>query len=223
MTFGDNPKDKDWITIVGVVGDVKDKPNSIGAEPAFWMSYRQQTLPDMSVVIRANSDPRQLVDALRDQIQRLDPSLAIADIRLMDQVADESIATPRFSFFLVGLFAGLAIVLAAIGTYGVISYTVSQRIPEFGLRMALGAPPGDVLRLVLSQAVRLAIAGAVIGVIVALGLARVLGSLMYNVSPTDPLTFTAVGLGVIAIALVACYLPARRATKASPMIALRTE
>ena len=152
-----------------------------------------------------------------------DPSLAVADIRLMDQVADESIATPRFSFFLVGLFAGLAIVLAAIGTYGVISYSVSQRIPEFGLRLALGAPPGDVLRLVLAQAAQLAITGAVAGVIVALGLARVLRSLMYNVSPADPLTFTAVGLGVVAIALIACYLPARRATRTSPMIALRTE
>ena len=177
----------------------------------------------MSVAVRDGGDPRRLVNALRDQVRRLDPSLAVADIRLMDQVADESIATPRFSFFLVGLFAGLAIVLAAIGTYGVISYSVSQRIPEFGLRLALGAPPGDVLRLVLAQAAQLAITGAVAGVIVALGLARVLRSLMYNVSPADPLTFTAVGLGVVAIALIACYLPARRATRTSPMIALRTE
>jgi predicted permease len=223
MTFEDKPKDKDWITIVGVVGDVKDKPSSRGAEPAFWFSYQQQANPEMLVVIRASSDPRQLVGALRNQVRRLDPSLAVADIRLMDQVADESIATPRLSFFLVGLFAGLAIVLAAIGTYGVISYSVSQRIPEFGLRIALGAPQHDVLRLVLVQAAQLAITGAVVGVIVALGLARVLQSLMYNVSPADPLTFTAVGLGVIAISLVACYLPARKATKASPMIALRAE
>jgi len=223
FTFADAPKEKDWFTIVGVVADVKDKPSSPGAEPAFWWSHLQQPSPDMLVVIRASSDPRLLVDSLRDQVRRLDPSLAVADIRLMDQVADESIATPRFSFFLVGLFAGLAIVLAAIGTYGVISYSVSQRIPEFGLRLALGAPPGDVLRLVLAQAAQLAITGAVAGVIVALGLARVLRSLMYNVSPADPLTFTAVGLGVVAIALIACYLPARRATRTSPMIALRTE
>jgi len=223
FTFADAPKEKDWFTIVGVVADVKDKPSSPGAEPAFWWSHLQQPSRDMLVVIRASSDPRLLVDSLRDQVRRLDPSLAVADIRLMDQVADESIATPRFSFFLVGLFAGLAIVLAAIGTYGVISYSVSQRIPEFGLRLALGAPPGDVLRLVLAQAAQLAITGAVAGVIVALGLARVLRSLMYNVSPADPLTFTAVGLGVVAIALIACYLPARRATRTSPMIALRTE
>jgi len=120
----------------------------------------------------------------------------------------------------VALFA---LVLASLGIYGVISYSVSQRIPEFGLRLALGAPPRDVLRLVLAQAARLAVTGALVGVIVALALGRVLQSLVYNVSPADPLTFTAVGFGVIAIALVACYLPARRATRASPMIALRTE
>jgi predicted permease len=227
ITFSDTPKDKDWMTIVGVVGDVKDKPDSLGTEPAFWFSFEQNPNgfgpEDMTIVIRSGSDLRPLADALRNQVRELDPSLALANVRGMDRVADASIATPRFSFLLVGLFAGLAIVLAAIGTYGVISYSVSQRIPEFGLRLALGAPPGDVLRLVLAQAARLAITGAVVGVIVALGMARVLGSLMYNVSPTDPLTFTAVGLGVIAIALVACYLPARRATKASPMVALRTE
>jgi predicted permease len=223
LSFEDAPKEKDWLTIVGVVGDVKDKPNSLGAESAFWWPHLQVPNSDMSVVIRSNSDPRQLVDGLHDQVKKLDPSLAVADIRLMDQVADASIATPRFSFFLVGLFAGLAIILAAIGTYGVISYSVSQRIPEFGLRLALGAPPGDVLRLVLAQAAKLALTGAFAGVVVALALGRVLQSLVYNVSPADPLTFTAVGLGVILIAMAACYLPARRATRASPMIALRAE
>jgi len=123
----------------------------------------------------------------------------------------------------VGLFAGLAIILAAIGTYGVISYSVSQRIPEFGLRLALGAPPNDVLRLVLRHAASLAIGGVALGLVIALALARVLRSLVYNVSPLDPVTFISVMMMVIAIALFACYLPARRAAKASPMIALRTE
>jgi predicted permease len=223
LSFEDAPKEKDWLTIVGVVGDVKDRPNSPSAEPAFWWPFLQGPSPQMTLVVRSSSDPRSLIDGLREQVKKLDPSLAVADIRLMDQIADASIATPRFSFLLVGLFAGLAIVLAAIGTYGVISYSVSQRIPEFGLRLALGAPPRDVLRLVLAQAARLAVTGALVGVIVALALGRVLQSLMYNVSAADPLTFTAVGFGVIAIALVACYLPARRATRASPMIALRTE
>jgi predicted permease len=223
MTFEDKPKDKDWITIVGVVGDVKDTPSSGGAEPAFWLAYQQVANPNMLVVIRADHDPRLLADALRDQVRKLDPSLPIADVRLMDQVADASIATPRFAFTLVGLFAGLAIVLAAIGTYGVISYSVSQRIPEFGLRLALGAPPGNVLRMVLVQAMRLAVGGALIGLCIALTLARVLQSMMYNVSPADPVTFVSVITMVIAIALLACYLPARRAAKADPMIALRAD
>jgi ABC-type antimicrobial peptide transport system permease subunit len=156
-------------------------------------------------------------------VKQLDPSLAIADIRLMDKVADESIATPRFAFSLVGLFAGLAIVLAAIGTYGVISYSVSQRIPEFGLRLALGAPPRQVLRMVLVQAVRLALGGAVIGLVFALTMARVLRSLIYNVSPADPLTFISVAILVISIAMLAFYLPARRAARANPMAALRAD
>jgi predicted permease len=224
FTFEDNPKDKDWLRIVGVVGDVKDKPNSLGAEPAFWWPHQQAPLSsEMSVVVRAGGDPRQLVDALRDQVKHLDPLLAIANVRLMDQVADESIATPRFSFFLVGLFAGLAIVLAAIGTYGVISYSVSQRIPEFGLRLALGAPPSGVQLMVLVQAMQLAVVGAVIGLAVALMLARVMSSMIYNVSPADPFTFVSVVTMVVAIALLACYLPARRAAKANPMVALRAD
>jgi predicted permease len=227
ITFDDNPKEKDWLTIVGVVGDVKDKPDSAGAEPAFWWPFLQNPIGmgfgNMSLVVRADSDPRQLVDGLRNQVRLLDPSLAVSGIQLLDQVADESIATPRFSFVLVGLFACLAIVLAGIGTYGVISYSVSQRIPEFGLRLALGAPPGNVLRMVLVQAVQLAVSGAIIGLVIALTLARVLRSLIYNVSPADPLTFISVAIMVVAIAMLACYLPARRAAKASPMVALRAD
>jgi ABC-type antimicrobial peptide transport system permease subunit len=223
FTFSDTPKEEDWFRIVGVVGDMKDKPSSPSAEPAFWWAHLQQPNSDMTVAIRASSDPRLLVDALREQVKKLDPSLAIANVRLMDEVADESIATPRFAFSLVGLFAGLAIVLAAIGTYGVISYSVSQRIPEFGLRLALGAPPRDVLHMVLALAARLALTGAVVGITVALALARVLRSLIYNVSPADPVTFISVGVMVIAIALLACYLPARRAANANPMNALRAE
>jgi len=223
ITFADNPKPKDWMTIVGEVGDVKDKPSSSEAEPAFWWPPRQRMDPDISLVVRTNADPQSLVGSVREQVRRLDPSLAVANVRLMDQIADAGIATPRFAFFLVGLFAALAIILAAIGTYGVISYSVSQRIPEFGLRLALGAPPRGLLRLVLVQAAHLAIAGTALGVIVALTLARVMRSLIYNVSPADPLTFAAVGLMVMGIALLACWLPARRATKANPMVALRAE
>jgi predicted permease len=223
---GDHPKDKDWTTVIGIVGDVKDKPNSAGAEPAFWWPNLQQPFPfanDMSLVVRANSDPRLLADEVREQVKRLNPALAVADVQLMDQIVEGSIATPRFTFALVGLFAGLAILLAGIGTYGVISYSVGQRTSEFGLRMALGAQRLDVLRLVLTQAAGLVLAGTALGVVFALIVARVLKSLIYEVSPADPLTFASVGVMVMAIALLACYLPARKATKADPMNALRAE
>jgi ABC-type antimicrobial peptide transport system permease subunit len=212
--------------VIGIVGDVKDKPNSAGAEPAFWWPNLQQPFPlgnDMSLVVRANSDPRLLADEVREQVKRLNPALAVADVQLMDQITQESVATPRFAFALVGLFAALAILLAAIGIYGVISYSVSQRTSEFGLRVALGAQRVDVLRLVLTHAAALVLAGTALGVVFALVLARVLKSLIYDVSPADPLTFASVGLMVIVIAVLACYIPARKATKADPMIALRAE
>ncbi len=223
ITFDDHPKEKDWLTVVGVVGDVKDKPGSASAEPAFWWSSLQVPFSNMSLVVRSASDPQLLTDAVRDAVKRLDPSLAVAKVQLMDEIVQGSVATPRFAFVLVGLFAGLAIVLAAIGTYGVIAYSVSQRTAEFGLRVAMGAQRSDVLRLVLMQAAKLVLSGTVLGVGLGLVLARVLKNLIYDVSPADPVTFSAVALVVIAIAVLACCVPARKATRADPMIALRAE
>jgi len=225
MSFADEPKsDKDWITVVGVVGDVKDQPNSLTAEPAFWFPVIQETwTSDMSVVIRARTDPRLLADALRKEVHRLDPALAVADVQLMDQIVDSSVSTPRFAFALVGLFAGLAIVLAGIGTYGVISYSVSQRTPELGIRMALGAVRSDVMGLILSHAGKLAGLGTVLGVMAAFALARLLKSLVFEVSTADPLTFASVAGMVIAVALLAGYIPALRATATDPVNALRNE
>jgi ABC-type antimicrobial peptide transport system permease subunit len=178
---------------------------------------------DMSLVVRAKGDPQSLVDTVRNEVAKLDPTLAVADIRLMDQIADSSVATPRLAFILVGSFAGLAIILAMIGTYGVISYSVNQRSAEFGLRMALGAQRRDVLRLVLLQAAVLVVAGTASGVVLALALARLLQNLIYEVSPSDPETFAVVGLIVVVVAMLACYIPARRAMQAEPMAALRAE
>ncbi len=224
MSFDDNPKkDSDWLTIVGVVGDVKDQPNSAHAQPAIWWPELQVAYPDMSVVIRARANPALLADALRNEVHRLDPALAIADVQLMDKIVDSSVSAPRFAFALVGLFAGLAIMLAAIGTYGVIAYTVGQRTQEFGLRMALGAQRGDLSRMVLAQSARLAVPGALLGVAMALCLGRVLRSLIYHVSPADPLILSSVALLVLFVALLASYLPARRAGNADPMASLRAE
>ena len=175
------------------------------------------------MVIRSASDPQTLADAVRNEVHRLDPALAVADVQWMDEIVYGSVATPRFAFVLVGLFAGLAIILAAIGTYGVIAYSVTQRTSEFGLRVALGAQRLDVIRLVLTQAAKLVLAGTALGLVLALTLARVLKNLIYNVSPADPLTFASVGLMVIAIAVLACYIPALKATRANPMTALRAE
>ena len=225
LSFSDAPTraDEDWVTVVGIVGNVKDQPNSPGTAPAFWWPELQQPNGDMAVVVRARGDPEALADIVRSEVGKLDPALAVADIRLMDQIADASVATPRLAFVLVGLFAGLAIILAMIGTYGVISYAANQRRAEFGLRMALGAQRLDVLRLVLSQAALLVLSGTVIGIVSALAVSRLLENLIYDVKPFDPLTFASVGSSVLLVAMLACYIPARRATKTDPMIALRAE
>ncbi len=225
LTFSDTPKAGDWITVVGVVADVKDRPDANGAEPAFWWPVLQAPfpIPQMSVALRSDSGAAQLANELRGEVHRLDPALAVADVRLMDRIADAGVATARFASFLVGLFAALAIILAAIGIYGVMSYSVNQRTHEFGLRVALGAQRRDVLRLVISQGAKLTLAGAVVGVAGALALSRVMTHLIYGVRAADPLTFTAVFLIVTVVGLGACYVPARRATAADPMKALRAE
>ncbi|HZU27629.1 MAG TPA: ABC transporter permease [Bryobacteraceae bacterium] len=223
--FNDHPKDTDWTTVIGVVGDVKDTPQTAGAEPAAWWPPSQTPFGFAAtpIAVRTNGDPAAVADAVRRAVHDVDPTLAVADIKLLDQIADASVATPRFALFLVGLFAALAIALAAIGTYGVISYSVSQRASEFGMRVALGATPGDVLRLVVGQALRLAVTGVAIGFVAALALARLLRTMLYEVSSADPLTFALVPLLALAVAVVACWLPARRATHADPAVALRAE
>ncbi len=223
--YNDHPSEKDWTTVVGVVGDVKDTPEKSAAEPAFWWPLQQTPnfFPSILITVRAESNPAFLASEVRNAVRDVDPTLALAEVRFMDQIADASVSTPRFTLFLVGLFAALAITLAAIGTYGVISYSVNQRTQEFGMRVALGAKPADVLLLVLRQGLRLVAAGVVIGAVSALALARILRGLLYEVSAYDPLTFSIVPVLALLIAILACYLPARRATQADPVVALRSE
>lgn len=226
LSFEDHPKEKDWLTIVGIVSDVKDTPASSGAEPAFWWPLLQQPGPlsaDASVAIRGDGDESLIVHQLRAAVHTLDPDLAVADVHLMDEVADRSYSAARFALFLVGLFAGLALTLAAIGTYGVISYAVNRRSHEFGVRMALGAQSRDVVTSVLGEGMRLAAAGAIAGVVCGLALGRLLGSLLYEVHANDPLSIAAACLVAISASAVACYVPARRATHCDPMNALRAE
>jgi predicted permease len=225
ITFDDHPKEKDWFRVVGVVGDVRDHADSSAGHPAFWWALAQMPGPfrDMSVVLRSERDPVLLTNQLRLAVRRLDPGLALADVRLMNQIADEAVASQRFALFLVGLFGALALVLATIGMYGVISYSVNQRMQEFGMRMALGAKPWDLMRLILGQGVKRAVVGAALGLLCAAAFARLLGNLLYGVSGADPVTFAAVGLLALGTAAMACYVPARRAAGADPMHSLRAE
>jgi hypothetical protein len=225
VTFSDHPKDSDWMTVVGIISDIKDTPSSPGARPAFWWPEPQTPFPfsDFSVVIRSSFDSARAADQLRVAVQKLDDSLPIADIRTMDRVADSAYSTSRFTLALIGLFAALALLLASMGTYGVIAYSVGQRTLEFGVRLALGAKSQDLLASVLKQGMTLAVFGTILGVLLGLAFSRFLDSLLYGVGSTDPLTFLVTALVGIIAAATACLVPAFRATRVEPMSALRAD
>ena len=209
--------------IVGIVGDVKDSDLSARQTAQIYVPFVQNPLWAADIAVRARGNPSSLGGALREQIRAIDSALPVAEVKPMEEAIGSSIAQPRFRTALLSLFGAAALLLAAIGIYGVLAYTVTQQTREIGIRMALGANPGRVLRLVLARGLRLAGAGTVIGVLAALLLTRLLGSLLFDVSATDPLTFAAVAGLLLAVALLACYVPARRAMRVDPMVALRYE
>jgi putative ABC transport system permease protein len=177
----------------------------------------------MNVVVRTSKDPMSLAPAVREAVRALDPALPVSKLRPLNDVLYESVAGPRFLTLLVGLFAAIALTLAAVGTYGVLSYAVEQRTQEIGVRMALGAQPGTVLGMILSQGGRLVALGLALGIALALGLRQVFASVLYGVQATDVLTLASVVVILAAVAFVACYVPARRATRVDPLMALRQE
>jgi len=212
-----------WLTIVGVVGDVKQGPLDTETMLHTYGPYSQAETNSLNVAVRAGGDPAALGAELRTAVWSLDRELAVGDVRTMDQVIQESTAPRRFNLFLVAAFAALAMVLASIGIYGVIANVVARRTHEIGIRVALGAGRGNVLRLVVGQGARLAALGMAIGLFGALGLTRLLSSYLYEIHPTDGVTFAAV-IGLVgAVACLASYIPARRAAKVDPMVALRYE
>jgi predicted permease len=223
ITFSDKPADKDWMTVVGIVGDVKDTPTSAAAEPAFWWPHEQQPFGEMILTIRTDRDPLTVAGGVRRELGAMDKDLALGGLKTMDAVAGGAVSTTRFILFLMGLFSVIALSLAAIGMYGVMSYSVARRTHEFGVRMALGAGKRDLLGMVTAQGLKLVFIGIGCGVVLALGVARVLNSLVYGVGVRDAATFVVVSLVAAVVGLVACYVPARRATKADPMTALRYE
>jgi putative ABC transport system permease protein len=216
-------KDEKWITIVGVVADTKLYGLDNPARLEVYYPYRQQPRSDMNLVVRSAVDPASLTSAIRAAVAAIDKDQPIFEVHTMQQLVDDSISTRRLTLVLLGIFSALALILAAIGIYGVMAYSVALRTQEIGIRVALGAQQQDVLRLILGQGARIAFFGVAIGLAAAAALARLLSSLLFSVSANDPLTFAAVAALLVAVALLACYIPARRALRVDPIIALRYE
>ena len=213
----------DWTTIVGVVGDTRDIGPAHAPEPQMYMPYAQRSLGGIAVVLRSSRDPRALASEARAAVAALDPEQPVYGFRTMDEVVASSLGQPRFRTLLLVLFGAVALALASVGIYGVMAYSVSQRTQEIGIRMALGAGARDVLKLVLGQTLRLALVAVAVGIAGALALSRSLSSLLYGVAPTDPTTFVVVALLLVGIAGLAAYVPARRAARVDPTVALRSE
>lgn len=209
--------------IIGIVGDSKHKSLDGEIEPMSYWPHPELAYPFMTLVIRTNGDVSNLAAGVRNVIQTLDPEQPISDVRTMDSLLAKSIAKARFSTMLLTIFAGLALALAAIGIYGVISYVVTQRGHEIGVRMAMGAQASDVFKLVLRNGMGLAVIGVGIGLAGAFALTRVMTTLLFGVTPTDAVTFATVSALLLGVALLACFIPARRATKVDPLTALRYE
>ncbi|HEV2802100.1 MAG TPA: ABC transporter permease [Pyrinomonadaceae bacterium] len=209
--------------IIGVVADAKYKTLEGPPHPMVYWTHPQLVYSEMTYVMRTNGDPMNLAAAVRREIQAIDRDQPVADVRTMQSWIDELTARSRFGTLLLGIFAALALVLAAIGIYGVMAYSVTQRTHELGIRIALGAKSRDVLKLILGRGFALTLVGIALGLVASFALTRVMSSLLFGVSATDPVTFGGLALLLCAVALAACYIPTRRALKVDPMVALRNE
>jgi predicted permease len=227
MKTGDAGPNSPWETIVGVVADVKYGGLDSASESTLYVPYFQAGWPalsrEMFLVVRADGDPTAIASGLRTAARGLDRDMPLADLRTMDELLADSVAQPRFRTLLLGIFAGLALILSAIGVFGVMSWLVSRRTREIGVRMALGASRGEVLRTILGEGLRVALIGVAVGLMAAFASSRLIGGLLFGVQPADPATFAIVPLVVVAVILAACYVPARRTTKVDPMVALQYE
>lgn len=222
--------DSQWCTIVGIVGDVKHRGLDADINPEMYYHYLQVPASlmnfvegTMTIVLRTNADPASLTSAARNEVRNLDKDQPVFNVKTMDEMLHDSVSQPRFRTLLLGIFAGVAMVLAATGLYGVIAYSVNQRINELGVRVALGAQKSDVLKLIVGQGARLAGTGILIGLLLALGLMRIVSKLLFGVDATDPLTYAGTAVLILVVALGASYIPALKAMKVDPVIALRYE
>jgi putative ABC transport system permease protein len=217
------PLDKaPWMEVVGIAQDVKHELNS-PVTPDFYLPHKQDAWNAMVLVARTTVDPAAMAGPIRQQVLAMDRDQPVYDVYTMNEVRAISVTLYTFGFAMIGIFATVALVLAAIGIYGVMAFAVTQRTQEIGIRMAMGARPQDVLKLVVTRGMWLAIIGVVVGLAGAVGITRLMASLLFNVSPTDIVTFGLVTTGLLVVALVACYIPGRRATRVDPLVALRYE
>ena len=212
-----------WVEIVGVVRDVKSAGLKAAEEPTYYLPASQAPLQDMMLLVRTASDPTAIISAVQRVVWAIDPNQPISNVNTLEQIVSDDVAKPRFNMLLMGLFGVLALLLAVVGIYGLLSYAVTQRKQELGIRMALGADRTAVLKLVLQQGMKLALMGQVIGIIGAFALTRAMRGLLFEVSPADVSMFVTVLIASTIVAFIACYVPARRATKVDPLVALRYE
>jgi len=217
-----------WYEIVGVAGNIKHRALEAADRPELYVPYRQPlfagwTVRPMYVMVRTSADPVSTAAIVRHEVARLDRDQPISDVRTMDERIGRSLSSRRFSMVLLALFAGLALTLAAVGIYGIVAYSVTERTHEIGVRVALGAQRRDVMAMVVGQGMAMTVAGTAIGVAASAALARLMSSLLFGVSAVDPVTFVAIPMLLIAVALAACYVPARRATRVDPLQTLRSE
>jgi len=209
--------------VIGVVGDVRHQGLDTQARSMIYWPYLRVAYGGMTLTIRAAGDPASVVSSIGQIVRELDPNLAVADVQTLDEVVAQSVAQRRLTMLLLSIFAGAALLLAAVGIYGVIAYSVSQRTQEIGIRLALGAQRADVLGMVVRQAAMLALAGVVLGALGAVVLTRFMRDLLFEVKPFDPVTFAGVAAGLTTVALVAAFVPGRRAARVDPVVALRAE
>jgi putative ABC transport system permease protein len=209
--------------IVGVVGNVRYDSLIDEAPEAVYFPHPELAYPFMTLVLRTDGDPTAFAPAVQREIRSLEPNQPVSDVRTMDQVMSEAVARSRFNTLLLGLFAGLATLLSAVGIFGVMNYSVALRTREIGLRLAVGAQPRQVLLLILKQGLMLTVVGVGLGLLAAFALTRLLTGLLFGVEAVDATTFATISLLLVLVSLLACYLPARRAMRIDPMLALRYE
>jgi putative ABC transport system permease protein len=215
-----DPAKVKWLTVAGIVGDIRHRGLDADAKPEYYLPHPQLAYRGMILTVRSSLDPSGLVRSIRNEVRALDPEQPLANVRTLEEVTSDSIAPRRLSVLLIGVFAAVALVLAAVGIYGVMSFLVVQRTHEIGVRMALGAQRADVLRLVLGRAAKLVLVGTSVGLLLGVFSSRALRALLYNVGAFDLMTFISVTIALAVVSLLASYIPARRATQADPMIAL---